>query len=57
MGSRPRAKAENALHNFVDGRNDLVQARRSITGGIYQHHLFVSEYAHEVTELEPPGSP
>ena len=56
-GFKAARAAENALHNFVDGRNDLVQARRSIQGGIYQHHLFVSEYAHEVTELEPPGSP
>jgi len=51
-------KAQNKLHSFVDGANDLVQAHRgNIPPGVYQHHLFVSELAHEVTDADPPGLP
>ncbi len=48
--------AEAKLHDFVDGQNDLARLGSSFPGGIYQHHLFVSEFAHEVTEVDPPGT-
>lgn len=41
------------LFSFVNSK-DLARLGKPFPDGIYQHHLFVAEFAHEVTDILPP---
>jgi hypothetical protein len=43
-------QGRDGLHTFVEV-NDLLRAGHPVSPGIYSHHIFVAEIAHEITSL------
>jgi hypothetical protein len=54
LGAEARSQQVSDLYLFITA-NDLARvANTSVLPGIWQHHLFVAEFAHEVTDVLPP---
>ncbi len=55
VGPEVEMKSNSKLYKFIDS-NDLARVGHTgISPGIWHHHLFVAEFAHEVTDSSPPS--